>query len=68
MPGLCAGAVVLVQSTLLPSQIEKLEQKLTGKILCISARLLACPRERTVVLRVLEATFKFYYTYQSRTF
>ncbi|GJN29092.1 hypothetical protein PR202_gb17285 [Eleusine coracana subsp. coracana] len=29
--GLCAGAVVLVQSTLLPSQLEKLEQKLTGE-------------------------------------
>jgi hypothetical protein len=46
MPGLCAGAVALVQSTLLPSQLEKLEQKLTGKILCISARLLACLGKR----------------------
>ncbi|KAK3128896.1 hypothetical protein QOZ80_6BG0467940 [Eleusine coracana subsp. coracana] len=29
--GLCASAVVLVQSTLLPGQLEKLEHKLTGE-------------------------------------
>ncbi|XP_066375772.1 uncharacterized protein [Miscanthus floridulus] len=29
--GLCAGSIVLIRSTLLPSQLEKLEQKLTGE-------------------------------------
>jgi len=29
--GLCTGAAVLIRSTLLPSQLEKLEQKLAGE-------------------------------------
>jgi len=34
--GLRAGSIVLIRSTLLLiSQLEKLEQKLTGKILCM---------------------------------
>jgi len=37
--GLCTGASVLIRSTLLPSQLEKLEQKLAGIIFCLSIHL-----------------------------
>jgi hypothetical protein len=34
--GLSPGAVVMIGSTLLPSQLEKLEHKLAGKMFCLS--------------------------------